>query len=137
MITTSRWILLITENNQQKLILIHRKQEGKEYYVFPWGHREEGEHQKETLIREIKEELNIDITVWELFKEYENIEIGRHEYFYFCEHRWWTVSPGKWPERKENTPENFYEIVKIPINNLQHYNLLPQEIKQLLIQKYL
>lgn len=128
MSTTSRWILFITEDKQQKLVLIHRIKNGREYYTFPWGHVEQGETPVQTLIREIKEELSIDVTIQKLFKEYENTDLWRHEYFYLCQQTWWTIQLGDWPEFKRDPAENFYEIVKIPVNELSDYPILPVEI---------
>lgn len=134
--STSRGILFITEDNQQKLVLLQRRKNGKEYYTFPWGHIEDGETPEQTLIREMKEELNINVTVQELLKEYDNIDLWRHEYFYLCEQIWGTLQQGNWPERTRNPDENFYEIVKIPINELASYNLLPVEIKEMVIYNF-
>jgi 8-oxo-dGTP pyrophosphatase MutT (NUDIX family) len=134
--TTSRWILLITEDNQQKLVLLYRKKNGNEYYIFPWGHVEDGETPEQTLIREIKEELSIDITISKLLKEYENTDLEKYEYFYLCEHIWWKLAPGTWPEREKNSDENFYQIVTIPINELTDYNVLPAKMKELVIKEY-
>ncbi|MDR0650085.1 MAG: NUDIX domain-containing protein [Candidatus Peribacteria bacterium] len=36
---------------------------------------EDGETPEQTLIREMKEELNINVTVQELLKEYDNIDL--------------------------------------------------------------
>ena len=137
MSTTSRWVLFITEDNQQKLVLIHRIKNGKEYYVFPWGHIENWETPEQALIREIKEELSIDITVRKLLEEYKNTDLWRHEYFYLGEVSGWTLTSGNWPEWQENNPNNFYEIVKIPIHELTNYNLVPIEIKEVIIEQFL
>lgn len=63
-------------------------------WEFPGGKREESETFEECLVREIREELSIDITVGKLFEEvthaYETKTI--HLKFFFCE---WT---GREPE---------------------------------------
>jgi ADP-ribose pyrophosphatase YjhB (NUDIX family) len=84
--TTVRGILFITESNETKLVLMHRIKNGHEYYAFPGGKIEPGETQEETLHREIKEELNIDIAITDFFAEDANPEIPDLGYFYLCEH---------------------------------------------------
>jgi ADP-ribose pyrophosphatase YjhB (NUDIX family) len=46
---------------RKKILLIHRINAGKEYYVFPGGGIEEGESPAEGFLREMKEETNLDI----------------------------------------------------------------------------
>ncbi|MDR0608437.1 MAG: hypothetical protein LBG52_09180 [Candidatus Peribacteria bacterium] len=38
---------------------------------------------------------------------------------------------------KRNPLANFHEIIKVPLAQLQHHHLLPIEIKEMIIQKYL
>ena len=56
---------IITSNNE--VILLFRKKkkkkEIKEYYAIPGGHLENNETLEECLIREIKEELSIDVEI--------------------------------------------------------------------------
>lgn len=57
----------ILENNKGE-ILIARKKKGKSlegYWEFPGGKIEDGERPEETLTRELKEEMNIDVSVTE------------------------------------------------------------------------
>ena len=133
MSVTSRGVIFTTEGTQKKFLLIHRIKNGKEYYTFPWGHVEDGESPEEALIREIQEEINIDINVRELLKKYENADLWRWEYFYLCEWTGGACTHGSWPERDRNSPDNFYEIVKIPVSELVDYNVLPPEIKELVL----
>jgi 8-oxo-dGTP diphosphatase len=44
---------------EDKILLMHRKKEGREYWVFPGGSVEEGETPEEAVIREIMEELSL------------------------------------------------------------------------------
>ncbi len=47
--------------SNDKILLMRRIRENKEYFVFPGGHIEIGESVEDTLKREMKEELNFDI----------------------------------------------------------------------------
>jgi mutator protein MutT len=70
------------------LILIHRirkeNEEIKDYYVFPGGGIEENETPEECIIREIKEELGIEIKP--NVKLYETLSMERKELFFLCEY---------------------------------------------------
>jgi len=67
---------LILDND--KILLIHRFKYGREYFVLPGGHIEEGESEEEALIREIKEETNLDARIdkklWTLKNPLDNSE---------------------------------------------------------------
>lgn len=45
-----------------KVLLMHRRKFGKEYWVFPGGGVEEGETSGDAAIREVKEETDMDVT---------------------------------------------------------------------------
>lgn len=49
----------------EKLLVIHRRREGDEFFVLPGGTIEEGESLVETAVREAKEETNLDVTIAE------------------------------------------------------------------------
>lgn len=55
-------------NNERKYLII-TSTEG--IYGFPKGHMEDGETEKETALREIKEETNLDVTLLDDFKTIE------------------------------------------------------------------
>ena len=65
---------IIFENDKGELLLY--KRDNKPGIPFPqhWdlfgGHIEEGETPEEALVREVKEELNYDLTEYEFFREY-------------------------------------------------------------------
>ncbi|MDR2190537.1 MAG: NUDIX domain-containing protein [Candidatus Peribacteria bacterium] len=134
--TTVRGILFITEENETNIVLIHRIKQGKEYYAFPGGKIEQGETHQETLIREMKEEINADIEVGDFFAEHRNPKLNDHDYFYLCTHLQGEIKPGDGPEFKKKLIDNVYEIVKIPLKELHHYLLFPTTIKEMVIERY-
>jgi mutator protein MutT len=114
---------------------MHRIKQGKEYYVFPGGKIEPGETHEQTLKREMKEEINADIEITDFFAEHSNFELHDHNYFYLCKHTGGELKLGDGPEFKQNSLDNFYEIITLPISELSNYPLYPTAIKELVIEK--
>jgi len=63
-----------------KIVLIHRKVNGNEYFVFPGGGVEPGETNEECVIREVREETSIEVKVEKLL--YSVIDEKSEHYFY-------------------------------------------------------
>ena len=75
--------ILCVQRGENKFPYISKK------YEFPGGKIELGESKEETIIREIKEELNMDISVWEEYitvnHEYPDFYLTMHSYICSCE----------------------------------------------------
>lgn len=54
--------LLVLDNSSSQLILIKRLKKGRTYFVLPGGTVEEGESFRQAALREIKEELDLDLS---------------------------------------------------------------------------
>ena len=114
-----------------KLVTIHRIKEidGKreEYYVFPGGGVEGEETIKETVIREIKEEVGIEVKVIKLLYKLDTEEAV--EYFFLCEYLSGDVGTGKGPEftSEDYKDRGIYIFELVDINEVGD-RLLPQTI---------
>jgi len=65
-----------------KVLLLHRIKRDREYYVFPGGHKTKNESDAETLKREMKEELNVEISKdVELMFELDRKGFGKERYY--------------------------------------------------------
>lgn len=64
---------------------MHRKKDGKEYWVFPGGHTEIGETPEQTIRREVWEELSLKITKIKGQYPYTHGVSGANECFFVCE----------------------------------------------------
>ena len=91
-------------------------------------------------MREIKEELGLDIKVNKLFLERKSSKPGMEgisEYFFTADIVGGQLGSGDGPEYQNNTHyEGTHEIDLVDINNLPQINLKPEEVKDLIIKKY-
>jgi len=82
--STERAVAIIIRDD--KLLVFHRIKDGEEYYAFPGGSVEDGETREEAVVRELKEEMCIDIKIDKfLFSFYvspNRSDHGRTNYYY-------------------------------------------------------
>ncbi|MDD3303324.1 MAG: NUDIX domain-containing protein [Clostridia bacterium] len=140
---TARAIIEVEENGNKKIVSMKRTKykEGKIdkiYYTFPGGHVENDETYEETVVREIKEELNIEIYIKKELTHFFNTDLNRQESFFVCEYISGKIERGDGPEWSNPDKEKYgeYEIVLIDVDKLEQYNLLPLEIREMLIKRY-
>lgn len=119
---------IIIEDN--KLLTMFRrkiKNDGsvKEYYVIPGGGLEEGETLEENVIRELKEEFNVDIEIIKF--------LGTEEYddtianYFLCKIVNGTPKLGG-EELERMTSQNYYEIRYINLNDIDNYDINAKDI---------
>lgn len=121
-----------------KILLMHRFKNRREYFVFPGGGVEGGESAEMALKREIKEELDLDVKSAENFFELENNFQGSQQKEYYFLVKDFIGTPELGGEEKERMNEdNQYEPVwynLAEIKNLE--NLYPQEVREKVIELY-
>lgn len=64
------WIILRTDNSKKQILLVKRgsyTNKFPHYWSFPWWKQEDGEDLKDTVKREVKEEINLSFTPENLF----------------------------------------------------------------------
>lgn len=110
-----------------KILLIRRIKEGREYFVFPGGGVEEKEKIEEAVIREIKEELNLDISIEKLLFQIENQ--GRQE-FYFLVRDFSGILKLGGEEKEIMNESNQYHPLWIKLKEIKNLsNLYPEKAK--------
>lgn len=103
-----------------------------EYYAIPGGGKEDNETIEECVVREIKEEFNLDIEVKEFLGKVEDEKnIG---YIYNTKIIGGTLLLGG-EEKEYNNEKNYYEIRKVKISDLDKIELFEENRK--LIRKAL
>ena len=104
----------------------------KEYYVIPGGGLEESETLEENVIRELKEEFNVDIEIIKFLstEEYDDTIAN----YFLCKIVNGTPKLGG-EELDRITPENYYEIRYIDLNDIDNYDINAKDIIKKVISK--
>ncbi len=124
-----------------KVVLIHRKKEQqngiiRDYYVIPGGKQESGETDEETLIREMNEELGVTVKMKEKVIDFYSEYNDSIQKFYSCEYISGKLGTGTGPEftNKEQYVGTF-DIELINFDEIKNINLVPKEIKNILVDE--
>lgn len=116
--------------DQNKLLLFHRVKKGREYYAVPGGGVEAGETVEQAAVRELKEETNLDVVLGEGIGEFETTD--SHEYFYGAK-SWSGMLALGGPEAQRQSPDNFYQLEWVPVENLGEINFR-DEIRRMVLR---
>ena len=84
---------------KERLLLIAHKKRGREYWLVPGGGIDYGESAKEALVREMKEELSVDVAVNDLIFACDSIDPSGNRHilnlFFRCEIESGSLALGK------------------------------------------
>lgn len=114
-----------------KIALIERWKNGRHYFVLPGGRLEPGENAEQCVVREIKEELNIDIIP--NAQVYDLIDLRKQGIFLAQWYRG-TVSKTDAEEYREDRTGGDYEPVLIDVRDIAKINLVPKVLKTQLLR---
>ena len=105
----------------------------EEYYTIPGGGQEEGESIEEATLREIREELGIEVELTD--KCYELESQGRKQYFFVAKYKSGKIGSGKGEEMTNTNYEKYGAYIPeiISVNKIKNIRLLPKEIKDIII----
>ena len=120
-----RSVAIIIDQPARRVLLIHRWNDGQEYYVLPGGKIEDWETPDETCVREAREETGLEISIGPQVACFNNL--GRVEYYFPATHFSGKLVLG-FPEAGIQTVQNVYKLEWIPIDQLPILALKPQAI---------
>lgn len=121
------------------IILIHRikqREDGtyREYYIIPGGKMETGESEKQTVVREVFEELGINVEPEEKLIEYNSDYDDSIQIFYLCKYVDGIVGTGNGPEITDKSIyKGVFEPVIVELDEIEKINLVPEEVKTMLV----
>jgi ADP-ribose pyrophosphatase YjhB (NUDIX family) len=128
--TKTRVSAIIISNDQ--LLLIHRKKEGKEYWVFPGGGVEEGETNEQAIIREMKEETSLDMENARFaFGDPIKWDWGEN-IFYYGDVKFVEPELGG-PEKLKLSEKDWYQPEWINLSKIKDLEIYPEEGKKKLL----
>ncbi len=118
-----------------KILLLRRVKPDREYFVFPGGGVEDGESIEEALVREVKEELTLDVKKYRFLFSIENLAVpsfatihqgNRNEYYFLIEDYVGIPEIGG-PEKERMNEQNQYHIVWLGVEAVgKMENVYPQ-----------
>ncbi len=108
---------IIVDDGRVLVFFRRRIRDGKEvtYYALPGGHLEDGETYEDAVIREVKEEMNIDVKIIDYVGM--NNDGNCEERFYYCEIIGGDIKFGG-EELERCCESNYYEIRWVDIDTI-------------------
>ena len=103
------------------ILLIHRQKKQRNYWVVPGGGAKKSETPRETAIREINEELQIELTPAQL----RQLFVIDDEYFFLTDYRQKAVPDISGEEKERSTSTNVYRPAWVTLSELLKINLMP------------
>ncbi len=133
--TGVRAVAVLTKGD--RILLIHRTRDSKEFWVLPGGGVEKDEKIEEAVSREVEEETSIKCKIVKLLYTHVYSDLGHKQYYYLCKYVSGTPNLGKFNEFYTMKEENqTYAPVWVNIGNLPKILLYPLEIRDWIIQDY-
>ena len=118
--------------NEENGLLLEKRTDTGEWCV-PGGAIELNETLEEATIREVKEELNLDVEVLEYLGSFEDEVSIQH--FYHCKNIGKIDLKIIGEEKERNTKENYYEPVLVEIPNIDNIEIRFKDIIKKAIKK--
>lgn len=125
---------IIIEDNKL-LVFFRRKLKDNKYityYALPGGHVEDSESYEETVIRELKEEMNLDIEIVKYLGKLE--AYNQIEYYYSAKIVGGELVFGG-EELERNNYDNYYEIRWIDIDEAMNSNITAIEFIKRVVEE--
>lgn len=108
----------------------------EEYYTIPGGGKEEGESIEEATLREIQEELGIEIELTDKYYELESQ--GRKQYFFVAKYKSGKIGSGTGEEMTNTNYERYGAYIPeiVQKEEIKNIRLLPEKIKDIILSDF-
>ncbi len=117
-----------------KLALIERHRGGRHYFTFPGGGVDEGESHEEAVVREVKEELGLDVNI---VRKVADVHFnGNLQVYYLVEKVGGEFGTGSGEEFTSgyNPMYGTYHPLWLHLDEVLDYNVLPSELAGLVVK---
>lgn len=118
--------------NDKKILLIHRINKGREYYVFPGGGIEKNESPEQTVAREVMEETGLKLISCKFVFEDFNTYTNGNNFCFICKAENGIPILGG-PESTYQNKDNQFLLEWHDFDEIKSLNLVPESVKQKLI----
>lgn len=124
---------VIVENGKLLTMFRHKEKDGKikEYYVIPGGGQDVGEALEDTVKRELKEEMNVDIKVLRYLGKREDDETCAH--YFHCEILSGVPTLGG-EELDRMSNANYYEPRFVHLSDIEKLDMNGKEFVEMVTQ---
>jgi 8-oxo-dGTP pyrophosphatase MutT (NUDIX family) len=119
----------------KKLLLVHRIKNGSEYYVLPGGSVEVDEDNISALIREVKEETNLDVEIGKELWQIKNSFERRVQHIFLVTEYHGNLEIGS-PEKERQSENNKYLLEWHDIEFIKNVTFYPCEIIRNIINEF-
>jgi mutator protein MutT len=121
--------------NDNKILVIHRINNGKEYFVLPGGGVENGETVEQAVLREVQEETALEVKIEKMLYHHTYDDNTEH-FFYLCRYVSGEPKLGDGNEARDmkKSSTNFYNPIWYEVKGLPQLLLYPFEIRDLFIE---
>lgn len=117
---------------EDTVLLMWREQDGKQFYVFPGGAREEGETIEQAVKRELKEETSIEVAVGRLLYHihYLDESSDSDQYFFLCSYVSGEPNLGNFNEMRDmKAKRRFYKPLWVDVSKISKMLVYPLEVR--------
>jgi len=116
-----------------RVALIERRREGELYYLFPGGGVEEGETAVEAMVREVREELGLEVEAGRLVAQV--LYRGKTQLFFLADVRGGRFGAGDGPEMNSLTTSErgSYVPVWLEVQELRHSPVYPGAVVDMVV----
>lgn len=117
-------------NDQNEVLLMLRRKNGKSYATLPGGGIEPGETPAEACARELLEEVNLTVEVGPEVLTLENL--GNREHYFLTRRLSGEMRLGDGPEGVRHSEDNSYIPEWVPVDRLAEVGLVPDVLRALI-----